>query len=211
MNRLRCLPVAALAVVILAGCNSSTTSSSPPPAAAATPAASAKPEIVSGKTAFWEMYKTAHAWAADAQPIRLTMKELPGYKNENGKAGMWEAAFGSTSLRSYRTFTYAIDAVPPSIYKGVDSGMALPWNGPSRDAMTIDTSQMNIDSDAAYTAAAAEAATVLKGKPELTITDFELGDTYKFQTPVWYIMWGTKKAGYVAIVDATSGKLMKGK
>ena len=45
------------------------------------------------------MYKTAHAWASDAEPIRVTMKDVPGYKNEDGKAGMWEAVFGSTSMR----------------------------------------------------------------------------------------------------------------
>ncbi len=209
MKALRYFPVTALAVLLLAGCNSTSTSPSPQPAAAAQPAA--PPQIITGKTAFWEMYKTAHAWASDAQPIRLTMKELPGYKNEAGKAGMWEAAFGSSSLRSYRTFTYAIAAVPPSIYQGVDAGMALPWNGVTRDAMTIDTSQMTVDSDAAYAAAAAEAATVLKSKPDLKVTDLELGETYKFPTPVWYILWGTKKAGYAAIIDAGSGKPLTGK
>ncbi len=210
MKALRSFPVTALAVVLVAGCSSSSSNPTPQPVAATQPA-EAPPQIVTGKTAFWEMYKTAHAWASDAQPIRLTMKDLPGYKNENGKAGMWEATFGSASQRSFRTFTYAIAAAPPNIYKGVDSGMAIPWSGPTRDAMPIDTSQLNADSDAAYTTAAAEASEVLKKDPKLAITDFELGDTYKFQSPVWYIMWGTKKAGYAAIIDANTGKSMKGK
>lgn len=209
MISLRHLSVAAVAVALLSGCSSSTNNASTQPAAA--PAPVAAPQIITAKTAFWEMYKTAHAWASDAEPMRITMKEVPGYKNEAGKAGMWEAVFGSESLRSYRTFSYAIVDAPPSISKGVAAGLAMPWSGPSRDAMPIDTSMFSIDSDAAYTAALADAATVLKTKPDLTVTDFEVGDTYKFPTPVWYILWGTKKAGYAAVVDASTGKLMKGK
>ena len=50
---------------------------------------------------------------------------------------------------------------------------------------------------------------VLKEQIGSDVTDFELGDTYKFSTPVWYILWGTKKAGYAAIVDASTGKVLK--
>jgi hypothetical protein len=156
------------------------------------------------------MYKTAHAWASDAEPIRISAREVPGYKNENGKAGMWEAVFASPSLGSYRTFTYAILDAPPSISKGVAAGLAIPWRGATRDAMPIDTSMFNIDSDAAYTAAAADAATWLKNNPGKDISDFEIGDTYKFSTPVWYVMWGTKAAGYATVVDASSGKVLSG-
>ena len=210
MHSLRSLFVTASAALFLAGCSSTTPSSAPQPAAE-TPPAAATPQIVTGKTAFWEMYKTAHAWASDAQPIRLTMKEVPGYKNEAGKAGMWEAVFGSASLGSYRTFSYSIADVPPHISKGVAAGLSLPWKGPSRDAMAIDTSMFNVDSDAAYAAAAADAAETLKKQPNLAITDFEVGDTYKFSAPVYYILWGTKKAGYAVLVDASSGKVLKGK
>jgi hypothetical protein len=209
MVSLRQIAVSVVAVV-LTGCSSSSNSSSPSPAPAVTTQAAAAPQIVTGKTAFWEMYKTAHAWASDAEPMRLTMKDVPGYKNAAGKAGMWEAVFGSNSLRSYRTFTYSIVDAPP-ISKGVATGLALPWGGPTRDAMPIDTSMFSVDSDAAYAAAATDAAEVLKKQPKLQVTEFEAGDTYKFSTPVWYILWGTKKAGYAAIVDASSGKVMKSK
>jgi hypothetical protein len=211
MVSLRHVALFPVAVLFLSGCSSSSNSSTPTPQPAASTQAAAAPEIISGKTAFWEMYKTAHAWASDAEPIRLSMRDVPGYKNTAGKAGMWEAVFGSASLGSYRTFTYAIADAPPSVSKGVAAGLALPWGGPTRDAMPIDTSMFSIDSDAAYTAAATDAAEILKKQPKLTVTEFEAGDTYKFPTPVWYIQWGTKKAGYAAIVDANSGKVLKGK
>jgi hypothetical protein len=209
MNTLRHLSTIALAALLLAGCSSSTSTSAPAPEKAAAPAAA--PEIITAKTALWEMYKTAHAWSSDAEPIRVTARDVPGYKNEAGKAGMWEAIFGSPTLGMYRTFTYAIIDAPPSVSKGVSAGLALPWHGATRDAMPIDTSMFNIDSDAAYTAAAADAAAWLKSYPGKEVSDFEIGDTYKFQAPVWYVMWGTKASGFAAIVDASTGKVVSHK
>jgi hypothetical protein len=206
MNTLRNLSGTVLAALLIAGCSSSTSTPTAQPEKSAE--AAAPPQIITAKTAFWEMYKTAHAWASDAEPIRVTAREVPGYKNEAGKAGMWEAVFGSPSLGNYRTFTYAIVDAPPNISRGVSAGLALPWGGATRDAMPIDTSMFTIDSDAAYATAATEAAAWLKNNPGKDVSDFEIGDTYKFQAPVWYIMWGTKTAGYAAIVDASTGKIL---
>ncbi len=70
---------------------------------------------VSGKTAFWEMYKSAHSWASDLVPLALESKSVSGIKNEAGKAGMWNATFGSPSRREARVFTYSVIASPPDI------------------------------------------------------------------------------------------------
>jgi hypothetical protein len=48
----------------------------------------------------------------------------------------------------------------------------------------------------------------MKNNPGKDVSDLEIGDTYKFSTPVWYVMWGTKSAGYATIVDASSGKVL---
>jgi hypothetical protein len=208
MNLLRHLSLIAFTVQ-LAGSASSTTSSATQPDKAAMPTAA--PQVITAKTGFWEMYKTAHAWSSDAIPIRVTAREVPGYKNEAGKAGMWEAVFGSSSLGLYRIFTYAIADAPPSISKGISAGLALPWHGATRDAMPIDTSMFNFDSDAAYTAAVTDAAVWLKKNPGKEVSDFEIGDTYKFPAPVWYVMWGTKASGYATIVDASTGKVVSHK
>jgi len=209
MNTLHRLSVTACAALLVAGCSQSSNNATPAEKPAAQTAAA--PEIISAKTAFWEMYKSAHAWASDIELIRVTAKEVPGFKNAEGKAGMWEAVFGSPSLGSYRTFTYAIVDAPPTVSKGVAAGLAMPWKGPTRDAMPVDITMFNVDSDAAYTAAAADAATWLKGNPGKELSDFELGDTYKFDAPVWYVMWGSKAAGYASIVDANSGKVLSHK
>lgn len=198
-----------LAVFLSLGCAKST----PPSAASAGPApgaaAATAPQIVAAKDPFWAMYKSAHDWAPDVVAIRVTQMGLQGYKNEAGKAGMWEAAFGSPSLHQYRLYTYAVADVPPNIFKGVSAGLPMDWGGETRDAMAVDLTSFNVDSDAAFQAASAGAAGWLKSNPGKELTALELGQTYKFSGPVWYTQWGTKTAGYSALVDATTGKIVR--
>jgi hypothetical protein len=51
----------------------------------------------------------------------------------------------------------------------------------------------------------------LKKNPDKALSSFALGNTFGFHAPVWYLMWGDKKSGYIAYVDANSGKVLKGK
>ena len=51
------------------------------------------------------MYTSARSWTPDLVMIRLTPKEIPGFKNEAGKAAMWQAAFASPSLHQYRIYS----------------------------------------------------------------------------------------------------------
>ena len=119
-----------VAVLLFAGCTDSTTPAvNPASDAAKKPAGPA--QIVSAKTAFWPMYTAAHKWAPDVEMVRMTAKEVPGYKNEAGKAAMWEAVFGSPTLHKYRVDTYSIATVLPEIHKGVSPGFQMPWSGPT--------------------------------------------------------------------------------
>jgi hypothetical protein len=169
------------------------------------------PEPVTAKTAFWPMYTSARHWNTDIVILRLTPREVPGFKNEAGKAAMWEAMFASPSLHQYRIYSYAIASSPPDIFKGVSAGLRVPWGGVTRDAMPVELTSFNVDSDAAYQAAAADGAAWLKKNPDKPLSSFALGNTFRFQAPVWYLMWGDKKSGYVAFVDANSGKVLKQK
>ena len=139
-------------VLLFAGCSQSTNPASE--SKAAKEESTAPPAPVTAKTAFWPMYTAARSWTPDLVMIRLTPKEVPGYKNEAGKAAMWQAAFASPSLHQYRVYSYAIAAVSPDIRKGVVAGLRLPWGGVTRDAMPVELSSFNIDSDAAYQTAA---------------------------------------------------------
>ena len=159
---------------------------------------------MTAKTAFWPMYTSAGTGLRFGD-LRLTPKEVPGFKNVAGKAAMWQAAFASPSLHQYRIYSYAIAAVPPDIQKGVVAGLRLPWSGVTRDAMPIESSSFNVDSDAAYQAAAADAAAWLKKNPDKQPSSFELGNTYRFQAPVWYVAWGTRSPATLPSLMPTPG------
>jgi hypothetical protein len=199
-----------VAVLLLAGC-SQTTKPAVSLETVAAKESKAPPEPVTAKTAFWAMYTPARQWAKDLVLLRLTPKDVPGYKNEAGKAAMWQATFASPGEHQYRVYSYAIAAAPPDIYKGVITRLPAPWGGGTRDTMPIDLSLFNVDSDAAYQAAATDGAAWLKKNPAKGLSSFALGDTDRFQAPVWLLLWGDKKSGYLAYVDANTGKVLKQK
>jgi len=170
----------------------------------------AAPESITAKTAYLAMYKSAYKWSPDVVLLKLNADEKSGFKFDAGKAGIWEATFASASKHECRVFTYAVAAKSPDIYKGVSVGNAITWGGPTRDVMPIASADFTVDSDAAYNAAATDAAAWIKKNPDKKVTTFQLGNGYSFPSPVWYIVWGDKKSGgYVAFVNATTGKVMK--
>ncbi len=205
-----CLAAATMPVLLLL-CSCSQPSQPPagnePTAKSAEPTAPAGP--VTAKTAYWEMYKSAYRWAPDVVALRLAPKDVPGLAKENGKASVWEATFASPGKHAYCVFTYAVAAQPPDIYKGVTVGNSKPWAGETRDVMPIDMSQVKVDSDAAYAAAAADGEAWLKKNPEKKLANFQLGYGYSFPAPVWYVLWGDKKSGYLVYVNATTGKVLR--
>jgi hypothetical protein len=207
---IRLQAVAALfAALLLTSCSQGpqTTLASTKPAPETTNgAASAEP--VSGKTAFWEMYKSAHAWAADMTPLSLESKTVPGAKNDAGKAAMWSATFGSLSKHEARTFSYAVAAHPPDIAKGITVGHAIPWGGPTHEALPFDSGDFKIDSDAAYKTAYTKAAAWVEKHPDKQAT-LTLGNASRFPAPVWYVLWGDKKLGYAVFVNAKTGAVIK--
>ena len=93
----------------------------------------------------------------------------------------------------------------------MSAGLRVPWNGVTRDAMPVELTSFNVDSDVAYQAAAADGAAWLKKNPDKALSSFALGNNYRFQAPVWYLVWGDKKSGYVASVDANTGKVLNKK
>ena len=195
--------VLAAAVLLLSACSQAPkTTENTSSSSDTTPAAPTGP--VPAKTAFWEMYKPARQWATDLLPLTVVSKEIPGMKNEDGKAAMWQVTFASASRQEARTFTYAVAAHSPDIYKGVTIGNSLPWAGPTRQLIPFQISEYAVDSDAAFKTATTQAADWLKTHPGETAT-MTLQDTARFPGPVWYILWGSAKSGYQALVSASTG------
>lgn len=207
MTRIRSQAVALVALSILT-CGPALLFCADNKAAASNPAPS--PEAVSAKTAFWEMYKMAHTWAADLVPLTVESKNVAGAKAAGGKYVMWTATFGSLKLHQARVFTYSAVTKAPDIRKGVIVGNPLPWPGPTRDAMPFETSDFALDSDAIYNTAFAQASAWAKAHPDKDVS-FSLGNASRFSGPVWYVMWGDSKSGFAVFVNAKSGAVVNQK
>ena len=164
---------------------------------------------VSGKTAYWAMYKSAYAWSNDVVSLKLESKSISGIKNEAGNAGLWSATFGSPRKREALEISYAVVAQLPDVAKGVNVGHGVPWSGPTHDVMPFQGSDIVIDSDAAYKSAATQAESWLKAHPDKEVTFLLGNNSTKFPTPVWYVMWGNKKDGYGAFVNTKTGEIAK--
>src|SRR5262249_18482252 len=163
---------------------------------------------VSGKTAFWETYKSAHAWAADKCPLSLEGKNVSNSGDDAGKATVWIATFGSPRKREARMFTYSASGQAPDLLKGVSVGHAITWNGPTKEAMPFVTDDFSVDSDAAYKTALAQADAWVKKHPDKPVT-LALGNASRFSGPVWYVLWGEPKSGYSVYVSARTGEVVK--
>ena len=202
---LRFAVLSSVAAALAAGCSNGNSIGSTTPSVVK--AADTAPVPVTAKSALGPLYKGALAWSSDVQLMRLSPKPLAGFKNGEGKAAMWEAAFGSAAHRQVRVYTYSVATVLPEIHKGVTASLALPWAGPTRNAMPVDMSLFSVDSDAAYQASAKDAADWLKKNPKIELATLDLGSTYQYRAPAWYVSWGDKKNGYIVLIDATSGNI----
>jgi hypothetical protein len=194
--------VVSMAVLLLTACSEApkTDSTSGGDSVPSTP--------VTGKTAFWPMYKSAYAWASDMMPLRVESKDAPGSKSEPGKAGTWKATFGSTRRREAIDITYSVAAHPPEIARGINVGHPFPWAGPTLDALAFQTSDFSVDSDAAYKTALGQAQAWLKKHPDKEVS-FTLGHASRFSAPVWYVLWGDNKIGYSVYINAKTGEITK--
>lgn len=167
------------------------------------------PEPIAAQDAFWAMYKPARTWAPDLLVLSVAASELPELKNDGGKAAMWTAVFVSPSRREARTFFYSVVDSGTTL-KGVSAGGAQSWSGPTKLSKPFHVSEFAVNSDAAYKTAIEKAEPWLKQHPGKKAVLF-LTAADRFPAPVWYILWGDKKAGYGAFVNATTGAIMNAK
>src|SRR5690242_5604192 len=181
--RLLAKPAAVLAVLVLAACSEAPKTIETKAEEAPKKEAPAGP--VTAKTAFYEMYKPARAWAPDFMLLTMTSNDVPGIASEGGKFGMWTAVFVSPSRNEARTFTYAVADSEATIHKGVDVSPAQSWSGATPNAAPFQTMDFATDSDAAYQTAYKKAESWLKEHPGKKAA-FTLGNASRFPTPVWY-------------------------
>jgi len=190
------------ALVALAAC-----SSEPPPA----PKAEVKkePEKVAGpmtgKDAYFEMYKPARAWSPDIQVLSLKSEAVPGQKVVDGKAAAWTVVFASPSKMEMRTITWALE--PFGEYrKGMNPGQPIKWGGPTTKSKPFSMSDVTLDSNDAEKKSAEDpkGAGWIKSNPGAPVS-FYLGADQRFTAPVWVVTHGTAKEGYIKALNAATG------
>jgi hypothetical protein len=197
--------IAGAVISLLTACSQAPPAPAPETKKAEEPKKASEP--VAARTAFFEMYKPAHAWAADLLPLSLASNEIPGIRNEDGKAAMWTAVFVSPSRRAARTFFYAIADHGTTIHKGVEIGGAQTWTGSTPKSQPFQITEFAVNSDAAYKTAFGKGEAWLKKHPGMQASLF-LGKAARFPAPVWYVQWGTTKSGYAVFVNATTGQVV---
>jgi hypothetical protein len=194
--------IALMPVVFVTACSEA-------PKPAGTKAEPAKPRgPVAGQTAFFEMYKPARQWATDLLPLSLASNDVPGIPTEDGKAPAWTTVFVSPARREARTFFYAVADHGDNIHKGVASSAAAPWSGATPKSKPFSVAEFTVNSDAAYKTAYEKAAAWVKKHPDKKVSLF-LANSSRFPAPVWYVLWGNTKVGYMVFVNATTGMVLK--
>jgi hypothetical protein len=161
---------------------------------------------MTGKEAFYEMYKPAREWATDIQALSLKSEAVPDQPVADGKAAAWTAVFVSPSKMEMRTITWAL--APFGEYrKGINAGQPVRWGGATTKSKPFSMTEVTLDSDAAQKAAAEDpkGSVWLKsnaGKP----LSFYLGAEQRFPAPVWVVAWGNSKEGYSKYLNAATGQ-----
>jgi hypothetical protein len=190
-------------LVILAGCGEA-------PKPVETKKEVKKPAVPEGPipalTAYYDVYKVARTLAPDLQTASITGKEIEGQKSVDGKYFQWSIVFVSASKQSAYTFLYST-VEQANILKGLNNQGTQRWAGASQSATPFANSDISIDSEAAYKAAAEKAGDWLKKNADKPITTFALGNSTNFPAPMWFIQWGTKSGGFAAYVNASTGKI----
>ena len=155
------------------------------------------------------MYKPIRNWAPDVYPLSLASGEVPGMKNEDGKAALWTAVFVSPSRREARTLFYSVTNSGTNIHKGVTMGGSQGWSGTPK-SKPFQVGEFVTNSDAAYKTAMEKAGPWVQKHPNTKLSMF-LASAPRQQGPVWFFLWGDTKTGYLAHVNATTGNNVSNK
>lgn len=187
-----------LSLAFIAGCSSE----SSPPAPQPEP-----PELLSGRSAFQQVYISARSWALDARPYRLQSLAVGDNKGKQGKAVVWQAGFASPSQRLSREYSWSgIDSADaPS--RGVSHGAQDPYT-PGSD---FDVQFLKVDSDQAFEIAEKHGGDkVLEDDPNTPVI-YLLEWSRPTNNLIWHVIYGNNRntAKLVVDVDASTSAFLR--
>jgi hypothetical protein len=196
------LSFALLLSIVLAGCSDA-------PKSTEVKAPPKPPEILTGRQAFQRMYPQARGWAPDAAPLQIRSVNLAQVKAEPGKAGAWQVIFVSPSRGKAKTYTYSAVEGEGSLHEGVFGGPEESYTARG-DVSPFAIASIKVDSDEAFTTAAAKGADYMKKNPaKPVIFLMELGK--RFPDVTWRVIWGDSvgTSDFSIFVDGTTGKYLQ--
>ena len=190
--------LALFALALLWGC----TPEAPQPAPKPQP-----PDLLTGRSAFQQLYVAARGWAGDIRPYRLQSSAIGENNGHDGKATIWHAAFASASLRKSRPYSWSGIDSPDAPSRGVSPGSEDIYS-PGND---FDIQFLKIDSYKAFEVAQMHGGEkILQANPKLPVT-YLLDWNRSGNNLVWHVMYGSSRndAKLILDVDATSGEFLR--
>ncbi len=192
--------LAVLAILVTAGCSSQ-------PSAPAPKAQPKPPELLTGRSAFQQLYIAARGWAADARPYQIQSEVMAEAKGEDGKAGVWRAAFASERMRSSKPFIWSGVDSPGAPSRGISPGTQdsfVPGN-------SFDMAFLKVDSDKAFETAQKHGGDKILQQSADTPVSYLLDWNPGGNNLVWHVIYGSSRndAKLVADVDASTGEFIR--
>lgn len=187
-----------LSLVVIAGCSSESNSPAPKPE---------PPQLLSGRSAFQQLYISARSWAPDARPYRLQSAAQGDNKGQDGKAVIWQAGFASSSQRLSREYSWSGIDAPDAPSRGVSHGAQDPYT-PGSD---FDVQFLKTDSDKAFEVAQKHGGDkVLHDDPNTPVI-YLLEWSRPTNNLIWHVIYGTTRntAKLVVDVDASTGGFLR--
>lgn len=164
------------------------------------------PELLTGRSAFQQVYVAARGWAPDAKPYQLQSQPSTDSNGRDGKATLWRAAFTSPAQSASR----------PYVWSGVESQDTARGVTPgTQDSFTpgnaFDVAFLKIDSDAALATAQKHGGDkVLQENPDIPVS-YLLDWNRSENNLVWHVIFGNGRndAKLVADVNASTGEFLR--
>ena len=187
-----------LSVAFLAGCSSESSQPAPKPE---------PPQLLSGRSAFQQLYISARSWAVDARPYRLQSATAGDNQGRDGKAAVWQAGFASSAQRLSREYSWSGIDSPDAPSRGVSHGAQDPYT-PGSD---FDVQFLKVDSDKAFETAQKHGGDkVLQSDPNTPVL-YLLEWSRPTNNLIWHVIYGTTRntAKLVVDVDASTAEFLR--
>lgn len=165
-----------------------------------------KPEPITGRHAFQQIYPMVRGWSEDAIPVVLQSINLRQVKGSAGKSGAWEVVFYSPSTGKTKMYTWSAVEAEGNLHQGVFAGQEESLG--SRKPFLIAAIQQ--DSDQVYKVAVEKSADYVKKNPDKPMV-YILEMTNRFPQLVWRVVWGesVSNSDYSVFVDAATGQFLE--